>query len=237
MRRIAREVFFISDLAIAPAPEQNTGVAALARLTDRIARLVPPPAAQPLLSQPSQVVARGLAKSRAARSRSMAAMAAEGFTAACSFISYALVALGLRLVMARIFLIDGQTKIAGPELPLDLHGFHFHGAAGTGKAETFTAFMTQFAPLPVPPVPAAYMVSYAEFFLPLMLILGFGTRVAALGLLIMTAVIQIYIMPEHLWTTQIYWFAILTVLLSQGAGQISADHVIRILNRHASRRA
>jgi putative oxidoreductase len=105
------------------------------------------------------------------------------------------------------------------------------------KAETFTAFMTQFAPLPVPPVPAAYMASYAEFFLPLMLVLGFGTRVAALGLLIMTAVIQIYIMPEHLWITQIYWFAILTVLLSQGAGQISADHVIRILNRHASRRA
>jgi len=64
-----------------------------------------------------------------------------------------------------------------------------------------------------------------------------GTRIAALGLLIMKAVIQIYIMPEHLWTTQIYWFAILTVLLSQGAGQISADHVIRILNRHASRRA
>jgi putative oxidoreductase len=228
----------MSDLAIAPAPEQNAGVAALARLTDRIARLVPPPAAQPLLLQPSQVVARGLAKSRAARSRSMAAMAAEGFTAACSFIPYALVALGLRLVMARIFFIDGQTKIAGPELPLDLHGFHFSMVLPAQvKAETFTAFMTQFAPLPVPPVPAAYMVSYAEFFLPLMLMLGFGTRIAALGLLIMTAVIQIYIMPEHLWITQIYWFAILTVLLSQGAGQISADHAIRILNRHASRRA
>ncbi len=26
---------------------------------------------------------------------------------------------------------------------------------------------------------------------------------------------------------QIYWFAILMVLLSQGAGQISVDHVIR----------
>ncbi len=69
------------------------------------------------------------------------------------------------------------------------------------KAETFTAFMTQFAPLPVPPVLAAYMVSYAEFFLPIMLVLGFGTRSPRLGLLIMTAVIQIYIMPEALWIT------------------------------------
>jgi hypothetical protein len=95
------------------------------------------------------------------------------------------VALGLRLVMARIFFLDGQTKIAGPALPFDLHGFHFSMLLPTQvKAENFTAFMAQFAPLPVPPVPAAYMVSYAEFFLPLMLVLGFGTRVAALGLLI-----------------------------------------------------
>ncbi len=226
----------MSDLAVAPAPKQNAGVAALTRLTDRIARLVPPPAAEPLLLRPSQVVGAGLGKARHAP-RSTAAAAIQGFTAACSFIPYALVALSLRLVMARIFFLDGQTKIAGPSLPLDLHGFHFSMLLPAQvKAETFTAFMTQFAPLPVPPVPAAYMVSYAEFFLPLMLVLGFGTRVAALGLLIMTAVIQIYIMPEHLWITQIYWFAILTILLSQGAGQISVDHVIRILNRHASRR-
>jgi len=99
------------------------------------------------------------------------------------------------------------------------------------KAETFTAFATQFAPLPVPPVLAAYMVSYAEFILPIMLVIGLGTRVAALGMLIMTFMISSYIMPEALWTTQIYWFAILAVLLSQGAGQLSLDHVIRLFNR------
>jgi len=231
----------MSDLAVAPAPERNAGVDALTRLTDRIARLVPPPAAEALLLRPSQVVGTGLGKARRARAsrpRSTVTLAIEGFIAACSFLPYALVALGLRLVMARIFFLDGQTKIAGPSLPLDLYGFHFSMLLPAQvKAETFTAFMTQFAPLPVPPAPAAYMVSYAEFFLPLMLVLGFGTRVAALGLLIMTAVIQIYIMPEHLWIIQIYWFAILAILLSQGAGQISVDHVIRILNRHASRRA
>jgi hypothetical protein len=46
----------MSDLAVAPAPEQNAGVAALTRLTDRIAKLVPPLAAEPLLLRPSQVV-------------------------------------------------------------------------------------------------------------------------------------------------------------------------------------
>ncbi len=104
------------------------------------------------------------------------------------------------------------------------------------KAETFTAFLTQFAPLPVPPVLAAYMVSYAEFILPVMLVVGFGTRIAALGMLVMTAVISIYIMPEALWTIQIYWFAILALLLTQGPGKISLDHVIRLLNRYVTGR-
>ena len=91
------------------------------------------------------------------------------------------------------------------------------------KAETFTAFLTQYAPLPVPPVLAAYLVSYAEFILPVMLVLGLGTRFAALGLLIMTALIQIYVMPQALWTVHVYWAAILLVLLSRG-GQPGRRH-------------
>ena len=86
------------------------------------------------------------------------------------------------------------------------------------KAETFTAFLTGYLPLPVPPVLAAYLVSYAEFMLPIMLVLGFGTRIAALGLLIMTALIQIYVMPQALWSAHIYWASILLVLLSLRAG-------------------
>jgi len=37
---------------------------------------------------------------------------------------------------------------------------------------------------------AAYLISVAEFGLPVMLVLGLGTRLVALGLLIMTAMIQ-----------------------------------------------
>ena len=235
----------MSDLATAPAPaNDNPGVAALARLSERIATLVPPQAAAPLV-QPSPAVAAGLARARAlseqaarrARRRFRPRLSIvgllESFLAACAFIPYALVALGLRLIMARIFFFDGQGKIDGPVLPIDIHNvFHWSVVLPLNvKAETFTAFATQFAPLPVPPVLAAYTVSYAEFILPIMLVIGLGTRVAALGMLIMTLMISVYIMPEALWTTQIYWFAILAVLLSQGAGQLSLDHVIRLFNR------
>ena len=47
----------------------------------------------------------------------------------------------------------------------------------------------------------------------------------------MTAVISVYILPEALWSAQIFWVAVLTVLLSQGAGQISLDRAIRFIAR------
>ena len=166
--------------------------------------------------------------------RSTVGMALDGFVAACSFIPYAVVALDLRVLMARICFLDGQTKIDGPRLPLDVYNYHFSVVLPLNvKAETFTAFMTQFAPLPVPPMLAAYEVSYAEFILPIMLVLGFGARFAALGMLIMTAVISIYIVPETLWNLLIYWFAILALLLTQGPGWLSVDHFIRLVVRRA----
>ena len=85
--------------------------------------------------------------------------------------------------------------------------------------------------MPVPPVLAAYLVSYAEFILPICLVLGFATRFAALGMLIMTALIQIYVVPEALWTRACLLGRDLLVLLSRGPGQISVDHIIRFIAR------
>ena len=233
----------MSDLAAVPgSADENPGVAALARLTDRIATLVPPPAAANLARpQPSPAVRAGLARAqtlsaqaarRARAPRSTVGIAIHSFVATCGFIPYALVGLGLRLLMARIFFLDGQSKITGPVLPIDIYNFHWSVVLPAQiNADTFTAFLTQYAPLPLPPMLAAYTVSYAEFILPIMLVLGFGTRIAALGMLIMTAVIQIYVLPAALWTTHVYWFAILTVLLSQGAGELSFDHIFRFFGR------
>jgi len=224
------------------------GEAAMSRLADRIAMMAPPPlnlmAAQiTTLPKPSPAVAAALATSRAIsaraaerarRSRSVVGLMVDSFVSACSFIPYALVALALRLVMARVFFLDGQTRINGPRFSLStqdlLPGFDFSVVLPMEvKAQTFGAFLTQYAALPVPPMLAAYLVSYAEFILPIMLVLGLGTRLAALGLLIMTALIQIFVLPQALWSVHIYWAAILMVLLSRGAGQFSLDHIIRLI--------
>ena len=129
-----------------------------------------------------------------------------------------------------MFFLDGQTRVSGQRFPLNVYDFEFSEVLPMQvKAETFTAFLSHYPPMPVPPVLAAYLVSYAEFILPVMLVLGFGTRIAALGLLIMTAMIQIYVMPEALWTVHVFWASILLVLLSRGPGQISIDHIIRFI--------
>jgi len=159
-------------------------------------------------------------------------MTVDSFVSACSFIPYALVALALRLVMARVFFLDGQTRIEGPRVPLNVQDFDFSVILPLQvKVETFGVFLTKYAALPVPPVLGAYLVSYAEFILPICLLLGFATRFAALGMLIMTALLQIYVMPDALWSTHVYWAAILLVLLSRGPGQISVDHIIRFTAR------
>jgi putative oxidoreductase len=228
--------------ATAHRPTVNgSGEVAMSRLADRIAAMAPPPMnlSPASIVQPSPAVAAALATSkaisaraaeRARRSRSVIGLTVDGFVSACSLIPYALVALALRLVMARLFFLDGQTRVAGPRFPLSVYDFDFSVVLPLQvKVETFGAFLTQYAALPVPPVLGAYLVSYAEFILPIMLVLGLGTRFAALGLLIMTALIQIYVMPQALWSVHVYWAAILMVLLSLGAGQISVDHIIRFI--------
>jgi putative oxidoreductase len=226
--------------------DNGSGEVAMSRLADRLMALAP----QPLelspnsIMRPSPAVAAALATTqamtkraaeRARRSRSVVGLMVDGFVGACSLLPYALVALGLRLAMARVFFLDGQTKVEGPHVPLhvptSLQDFDYTLVLPMEvKAQTFGAFLNYTA-LPVPPVLAAYAVSYAEFILPIMLVLGLGTRFAALGLLVMTALIQIYVMPQALWSVHIYWASMLMVLVSLGGGQISIDQIVRFIAR------
>ena len=232
--------------------ERASGEAAMARLADRLTAMAPPPmnlsptdivrpafTPSPALSASAAIARR--AHERARRSRSVIGLTVDRFISACSFVPYALVAFGLRLLMASVFFLDGQTRIDGPRLTLNLQNyvnvdflrsFDFSVVLPMQvKAQTFTAFAVQYPPMPVPPVLAAYLVSYAEFLLPVMLVLGFATRFAALGLLVMTAMISFFVLPQALFTTHIFWAAILMVLISRGPGQISVDHIIRKLAR------
>ena len=47
----------------------------------------------------------------------------------------------------------------------------------------------------------------------------------ALGLILMTAVIQLFVYPDA-WPDHILWFAALLLILARGPGAISLDHLI-----------
>jgi hypothetical protein len=86
----------------------------------------------------------------------------------------------------RVFFISGQAKIEGPGVPIHWSpgGIDFSVTLPAGiKATTFQLFERQYADLPMAPGVAAYLFSYAEFALPICLLLGFATRFAAVGLL------------------------------------------------------
>ncbi len=63
-----------------------------------------------------------------------------------------------------------------------------------------------------------------EHVLPVLLILGVFSRFSALGLLIMTAVIQVFVFPDA-WVTHGLWAAALLVTVAQGPGRLSLDHL------------
>lgn len=84
------------------------------------------------------------------------------------------------------------------------------------------------------PLALAYVTAVAEIVLPLLLLLGLGTRFAALGLLLMTGVIQL-IVPDGWANFHLYWAALALALLALGAGPLSADALIAKLTSARSR--
>jgi putative oxidoreductase len=75
------------------------------------------------------------------------------------------------------------------------------------------------------PVVAAFLSGCAEIALPILLVLGLGTRFAAFGLLVMTAVIQLTV-PSG-WPIHITWAAMALALMAWGPGKLSVDRLLR----------
>jgi putative oxidoreductase len=168
------------------------------------------------------------APAAAPRSHSMIGAAVDVINGLCAVVPYAVVALIIRVAMARIFFRSGQKLIEGPIVPIDLKNFAISVTLPAHvKAATFDAFHAAFASAPFSPAFAAYVFSYAEFFLPLLLVIGFATRLSAAILFILTILIQIYLEPGVFWAIHVNWFALLLVLMTCGAGAVSIDHLIR----------
>jgi putative oxidoreductase len=226
-----------------PTAAQGAESQPMQRLADKLTSLVPPAAARPVLPEPSPAVAAALARSAAqakdaARKGNRQSLIGR-FLSACLFLPYSVVALALRLVIARVFFLDGQTRIEGPRLAytipgFDIAGFKFHGFDLAAivpiqpKVATVAAVFDSLESALLSTI-VGYAIAYAAFILPIMLVLGIGTRFVALGLLGLTVLMQLFIAPQNLWTAHIYWAAILIVLVSLGAGKISVDQIVRLI--------
>ena len=77
------------------------------------------------------------------------------------------------------------------------------------------------------PVPAvvAFLSGCAEITFPILLVLGFATRFAALGLLVMTCIVELTV-PDG-WPIHITWAAMALGIMAWGPGRLSLDYGIQ----------
>ena len=100
---------------------------------------------------------------------------------------------------------------------------------------TLALFTDEYQVPLLPPAVAANLALAVELSMPVLLVLGLLTRPAAVVLLGMTTVIQLFVYPMA-WPTHIQWVAMLLVLLCRGPGTLSLDALLwrRRLGRTAS---
>ncbi len=75
------------------------------------------------------------------------------------------------------------------------------------------------------PAAVALLSGLGELVLPTLLVLGLGARIAALGLLVMTGMIQLTV-PDGWQTYHLPWAAMLFPILAMGPGRIAADALV-----------
>jgi len=114
-----------------------------------------------------------------------------------------------RVAVANVFWTSGQTKVDG--------FFHI-------KDTTFYLFAEEYKVPLLPPDIAAYMATTAEHVFPVLLLVGLASRLSALALLGMTAVIQLFVYPSG-WPEHILWATALLLIVARGPGVLSLDHL------------
>jgi putative oxidoreductase len=78
-------------------------------------------------------------------------------------------------------------------------------------------------PFPAPAV-MAFVTGSAEIILPVLLVFGLASRLAAFALLVMTIVVQ-FTVPAG-WPIHLTWAAMALAIMAWGPGRLSLDHVI-----------
>lgn len=119
------------------------------------------------------------------------------------------ISLCARIFPAAVFWLSGETKV---------DGFHL-------KDSAVALFREEYALPLIDPTIAATMAAFAEHFFPVLLVIGFASRFAALALLGMTAVIEIFVYPDA-WPLHGVWATCFLVVIARGPGILSLDHLI-----------
>lgn len=133
-------------------------------------------------------------------------------------IPQSLITLLARLVIALVFFQSGLTKLDG---------------WGISDSAIFLFENEYKLPL-LNPWLAAHLAAAAELSMPVLLVLGIATRFAALALLGMTLVIEIFVYPEA-YVLHGLWAVALLTIIRHGAGALSIDRLLRNLNPQSLR--
>jgi putative oxidoreductase len=124
-------------------------------------------------------------------------------------IPQSLISLAARIFPAAVFWRSGQTKV---------EGFHVTDNA-------IALFRDEYKLPLIDPGLAANIAAFSEHFFPVLLVIGLASRLSALALLGMTAVIEIFVYP-YAWPEQGVWAVCFLVVIARGPGIFSLDHLI-----------
>jgi putative oxidoreductase len=124
-------------------------------------------------------------------------------------IPQSLISLAARIFPAAVFWMSGRTKV---------EGFHVTDNA-------IALFKDEYALPLIDPALAAKIAAVSEHFFPFLLVIGLASRFAALALLIMTAVIEIFVYPDA-WPTHGVWATCFLIVIARGPGIFSLDHLL-----------
>jgi putative oxidoreductase len=120
-----------------------------------------------------------------------------------------LLGLIIRVGIADVFWRSGQTKVSG---------WHV-------TQTTVQLFRDEYKVPLLSPEIAANLASIQEHLFSVLLVIGLASRLSALGLLGMTAVIEIFVYPEN-WPDHLLWAGALLYVLTRGPGALSVDALI-----------
>jgi len=132
------------------------------------------------------------------------------FGATLDRLSGSVLLLVARLGVAGVFFMSGRTKVDGILHITD---------------STYSLFETDYKIPLIPPHIAAHLATYQEHLFPILLVLGLFNRVAALGLLAMTTVIEVFVYPDA-WPTHLSWAGLLLPIIFRGGGKFSLDYLL-----------